>query len=370
VLISQFPNLVQKDKEVAELLKPMFTKYIGICKSLTDTKIPALIYKGDSSNLPEIFRRINQEGTKLNKYQIFAASWTNLGIKITSSEIQELIKIVAERYDMLGGSGSIKVDNYDSVNFKRESKLNVFEIGYSFGKYLKNKYPILFGADRNNTDINSLGFNILNSCLMKKTSEMHRLNNNIKEVGDDSEINRFLVNITQCVKLLSQILQPLLIFKGNKRNVNTTLPHAELQIVSMIAQIYKFKHISYTTDNSNQLIGAKHLIYETNPAWKVDKRAIKQNVKAYYLSDLLNGEWQGSGDKKLDNILLFQHKHYLEDFSQDQFEQELNAWYVRDRNNRREREKVSIPATLEKEILNTIYLKEFSAQHHQDETKY
>ena len=42
--------------------------------------IPVICYQGEISDLPEIFERLNQRGTKLTKYEIYMATWENSGL--------------------------------------------------------------------------------------------------------------------------------------------------------------------------------------------------------------------------------------------------------------------------------------------------
>lgn len=369
-LAKNFGFLIGKEKKVAELLQPMMKKFQKLCKSLSDTKIPALVYKGNSSNLPTIFERINREGTKLNKYQIYAASWTNYKIKISDTRLQELVSIVADRYDKLGGKGKLKVDNYDSTVFKRDAKLNVFELGYAFGKYLYIKYSDLFGNDTKPNDISSLGFNLINACLMRKASEMPYLNENIKLVGSDNDINQFLIQILNSIEFIQPILNPLYAFKGNKRTKNFSPPHTELQIVSIIAQAYKIRYVEYELDDNNILTNPTYLINRSKTSWKEDKKLIKSNLIAYYVSDILNDVWKGTGDKRLNDILLSQHDHYIKNYNIASFTKEFELWYEKTKDNRNERDKVAAPSDADKVILNIIYAQEFTAQQHLDSSKY
>lgn len=369
-IVHAFGSLHSKEKEVAQLLQPMMKKYQDVCRSLADTKIPALVYKGNASNLPIIFERINKRGTSLSKYQIYAASWTGYKVQITQPELKQMVSLVASRYDVLGGKGKIKVDNYDSTTFKKDSKLNVFELGYGFGKYLYNKYPQLFGNDNKPDDISSLGFNLINACLIRKSNEMSQLNDNIRTLGTNEDINHFLIQITQVIDFIEPILTPLYSFKGNRRKKDYSVPHGELQIVSIIAQIYKIRFVNYEIDDNNTLINAKHLIDKSNPTWKEDRKQIKKNLGAYYLSDLLNSSWKGTGDKQLNDIIFTKHEHYLNNYNRNQFIKEFELWFEKDSNNRNERDKVASPSSIDKVILNIVYSQEFSAMQHLDDSKY
>lgn len=369
-IAEKFPSLKGHEKEVATFLQPMMRKFQSICKSLVETKIPALVYKGSPSNLPDIFERINKQGTNLNKYQIFAASWTSDKIDIIENELFDLVDIAAKRYESLGGSGRIKVDNYDPIKFKASKQLNVFEIGHSFGKLLMKKYPNLFGFDKNSNDISGLGFNVINACLLKKTNEMPSLNSNLLELGSNKDINIFLKQIILVTDFANEILAQFTLFKGNKRKTDYFIPHTELQIISIIAQIYKYRFTTYKIDEDNKITDVGYLLNESSINWKSNRSQFKKHIKAYYISDILTNAWKGTGDKKLDDIVLEKHSYYFMDYGRENFIKELEIWYQKDKTNRNERQKVANPGTIEKILLNVLYANEFSALQQIDSSKY
>ena len=56
-------------------------------KKISDMKnaiMPVMIFSGNESDLPTVFERINNQGTQLGKYQIYAASWAvnNVSVKL------------------------------------------------------------------------------------------------------------------------------------------------------------------------------------------------------------------------------------------------------------------------------------------------
>lgn len=76
--------------EIEYLIEPMIEDFKRTCNDLVTAKIPAIIYKGEQKNLPEIFTRINTKGVKLSKYQILAATWSHINYKIESIELQDI----------------------------------------------------------------------------------------------------------------------------------------------------------------------------------------------------------------------------------------------------------------------------------------
>ena len=72
--------------------------------------IPVVIFKGDEFDLATIFENMNTGGTKLSKYEIFAAKWQDILFCI---EDRALLKCVDDKYNKLpvivveGGSADV-----------------------------------------------------------------------------------------------------------------------------------------------------------------------------------------------------------------------------------------------------------------------
>ena len=60
----------EKAKEITAIIRPFLRDYKEKYDEIIKASIPVIIYQGDIGNLPEIFDRINQGGTKLSKYQV------------------------------------------------------------------------------------------------------------------------------------------------------------------------------------------------------------------------------------------------------------------------------------------------------------
>lgn len=52
--------------------------------------IPVIVCHGEEENLPEIFDRINSQGTPLDQYEVYAAAWSvNRRFKVSNTDIVE-----------------------------------------------------------------------------------------------------------------------------------------------------------------------------------------------------------------------------------------------------------------------------------------
>ena len=79
---------------------------------------------------------------------------------------------------------NMELEDYNPIELNREKEVNIFELVFGFGKMISHKYPYLFNYDPDDkTKVESVGFNLVNACLVQRTSNMAQLNKNIKYIG-------------------------------------------------------------------------------------------------------------------------------------------------------------------------------------------
>ena len=373
LLVASFPTLDKKRDVLKELLKEMFKEYQDTCQNISNIKIPALVYKGDEALLPEIFERINSQGAKLTKQEIYAASWSSYTVKLNdNSNYLKILDINRDRYDhMLDDSMSL--DDYNSTEFIRNKTVNIFELVFGFGKYISSKYPYLFKYDPDDcTKVESVGFNLINACLLQKSANMGKLNIAMRDlIGlDGNDIEKFLIKLEDCINYVDRRLGSASKFKGNTRNNSKISPlHTEMQIVSIIATVFVQRHVSYEVDDEENVSNVIINLDSFNPYWGTMKNTFDKNIIKMYSMDIISQKWKGSGDKKLDNIIINKF-HYNKEVSWEEYETTLDAYYHSMNSERNERKQVKNPNEPEKILLNIIYSNIFTAADQTDESNY
>ena len=100
-------------------------------------------------------------------------------------------------------------------------------------------------------------------------------------------------------------------FKGNRRDKNKKIVvnHADMQIVSIIAFRFIQKYVTIKKDErTGTIISRKINLNMVSSTWKVNENAFKRNTVIIYIMDILNKKWRGSGDNRLNDILLIWRK--------------------------------------------------------------
>lgn len=360
-IINAWPQLIETEKEINNIIKNVIIEFCNNYDKITkELKIPALIFEAPEENLPEIFERINTEGSKLTRFQVYAATWSDDKVELDGKEFKSIFNYIKNRYDSyLKEFGTL--DNYDSVEFTRNNKLNIFDLIYGFGRMLSTDHPTLFVSKPDNewdeNDVPSIGFNLINACLLQKSSNMGKLNKTIEKlVGfDKNSISAFLHNIIECVCYVDKKLSMGTSLKGNKNIDSWPSPlHTELQIVSIIASLFISKYVTYEEQETGEITNIT-ISRTCNQKWKnYYKNKFDNNVLKIYSNDLIRSNWRGSGDSKLYNTLI-NKKHYMWDISWEEFQNTLDSYYITQKNERNEKTKVANPSNADKLILNLIY---------------
>lgn len=339
-LSGEFPEVKTGEKlqQISELSKPFIKKYKESYSSICESKIPVIIFSGEEKYLPDIFARINNQGTALTKYQIYAASWSIEG-KFTVTN-QKILDCILKKYDKMIEEG-FELQDYDRDELKKTKQFSIFEYVFGFGKYISDAYPSLFEKDRKVEEINPIGFELINACLGKSSDEIKNLYLYLKEI----DLVRFEERIFEVIEFVSQILKPYIEFVGNSRNKGKIF-HAKNQIISIIASTFLEKY-----DINNLELCKK--------TWKDTKIKLSLNIPLHYVYDIISQEWGDGGTSKIYAIL--NKNKYLNSISKQTWDAMLHNWFSKQLD-RQEAKNISNPKLSDILFLNCIYSDIFSAK--------
>lgn len=296
-----------------------FVKKIRAEADISSAKVPIVIYYGEEANLPEIFEKINSQGTKLNKYQIYAATWaTKYGVfKIKDRTIKDHIK---NKYDSLIEEG-LQVDNYETnPSTFYTSEFTYFEYVFGLGKFLSQKYPELFGGfdDGENADAtDSIGFNLSTICLGIDLKNINSLPEKLQVLFEQKQgQENFLQAIDDATAFVFSALKPFITLQANKKKgtiSKTPIYHTEFQIVSLIGKVFVNK---YDLD-----------ALEIKEEWKKKKNTLEENLAYHYLYDIIREFWRGSGDLKANEVAKIDSRYDVQ-LSKVNWNNVLDEWFT------------------------------------------
>lgn len=272
---------------------------------IDDIEIPVIVFEGKSDALEEIFKLLNTEGTPLTKYEIFAAEWMDHTDRIERKEIRDAIW---KKYEMLASEGfTLDVtEQAPDESSRRERQYNLFEFLFGFGQCLPMRFERLFKETKADKP-NPLAFNLVCACFGIHVSRMEELPESIKHL-DKSKLQEC---IEDSIRRVDVVLDPVLSVKEAGKE---TVPfyHKEYQIISAIASAFRAK---YAVHDLSVLANSKPALDAFNAYFPM-----------HYLYETLVGNWSGSGDSTLHEIV--QSQRYLKSApSTEMWDTALDVWF-------------------------------------------
>lgn len=280
---------------------------------IDDIEIPLIVFTGEDSELADIFQKLNQEGVKLSKYDVFAATWSNRTVVVNNDPA--FIDFIIKKYETAKKESDLEIEAYDPDEMKRTGELTVFEYVFAVGKALMDRCKKLF-PKMNDAKIDSIGFLILTELMGLSYQNMDKLADKITEYKH-LDFKKLKDAILDAGSIVENALSPYIESPVKpKRGKRTSLVcHSELQLASYIIVVFKLK---YNLDSKAGLT--------TNPRSKELTR-VKENLYRHYLYDILKGHWSGSGDSKLEEIIANPTTcRYTRDVAKDEFEMAVSSW--------------------------------------------
>jgi len=254
--------------------------------SIDEIIIPAIVFEGNESELASVFQKLNQEGVKLTKYDVFAATWINHTVTIKDDEF---IDFVIKKYSSMQDASSLEISNYDPDVIKKSGVLTVYEYAFALGKALRKSCDKLFKkTDESKTE--TIGFLLLAEIMGLSYNKMSELAETVEEYKDHLDFKALKDALVESCKTVEKALGAWIVAPTKQK---TSLAcHSELQLASYIIVLFKLKY---------ELTKDKGL--ETKTSYSNDLKDVKSFLYKHYLYDILRNYWAGSGDNKLEEII-------------------------------------------------------------------
>lgn len=309
-------------KEIAELnkndlLQVMSVVYIIVDKfsssaKIDDIEIPLIIFNGNEDELATVFQKLNQEGVKLSKYDVFAATWFGYTINVKGDT--DFIKQITKKYDASQEKSGLEISNYDADDMLSTGELTAFEYAFALGKELIDKCHILFNAKKDDSKVESIGFLILAELFGLSYQNMNKLASEMVKHKATLDFIQLKNAIIETAKSVQTVLSDYITAPTKKKPSLTC--HSELQVASYIIVLFKLRY---------DISPSAGLIDKGNKAKEI--KEIKRFLHKHYLYDILRRYWSGSGDSKLEEIISDPSTcRYVKDINRDSFERIVSEW--------------------------------------------
>jgi hypothetical protein len=312
-------------------------------RAVETVAIPIVLYSGDVSHIPEIFERINNQGTKLSKYEILASSWVSSQTKISNPKIREAI---ADKYNVLIKRG-FEIDGLPEGGTIDIDKFNLYEYLFGLGKALEDDHGKLFGNSGDPDESTPTAFVLLTTAFGLRNNKMNDLYSVIRNLQPGALPLDFSGLESALFKSRDEIwkaLAPYLSLKMHKRDSTDFVGHSQNQILSLIGAY---------------LVNAFDLVtWKPRPDSEMSvANAILKNAASHYLFDMLSKRWRGSGDSRLFEMVwsgsdssLTPSSYYSQPIQAEAIKAALRDWHE-DQLAKRQKERPNVTATAQTVLL-------------------
>lgn len=327
--------------EFQDFVEAWLGRIENLVSQIQNVKVPMVIYTGPQENVPEIFERINTQGIKLSKYEKFAAAWLHFYTKIENPEIRSAIQakyqsLISRGYEVadIGENDQIDPDDF-----------NLFEYFFGLGKLLSGKFTYLFPESKEPDESPSVAFVIATVAHGLKISQMGSLATYLKNKQEGSGPLNLMAFEKAVIESAFEVEKAIKAFMrvnlNNQGSSSRFLPHSQNQIISMVV---RFMIESYNS-------------HDWSKKTSRNRDILLSNYRAFYLYDIIQGKWSGSGDSKLwevcwegsenDSVGSLPSNQYLAAPTREQWSGVLDGWHGSQlQKSQRERERVTGEAKL------------------------
>ena len=317
--LSGFDNQTRLSNEMKEF-EDKIEELLQQSANLGKLIIPTVVFTGGETELATVFQNLNRGGKKLSKYQVFAAQWNHKIVKLPDNDSlsSELLKIVIDRYDELDNSRNIEIKDYNPMELKSSREISFAEFCYATGVLIVRTLPSLFSVSdellKYEDVANEIGYPSIAIAMGLSNRKLHELINSYDLFTEANFITDFLDKVKTVYESINQIFKYNFKLPGQSSKFETK-GKTNFMILSYFASLW---HTQF------QLINDKLV---TIPRYRNDHRLIKENIVKYFLVDQATSYWSGTGDSKIDEIVINKTIRYKKPILKDRFEMELFNWH-------------------------------------------
>src|SRR5690625_376376 len=314
---SEFQSFEKEDFFKLDKITNQLLKKVRDHLNVDNLPIPTIIFTGDVEELATVFENLNRGGKKLSKYQVFAAQWSKHELKLSDQPLNKrILEITINRYEELIESRNVEINNFSREEMLENKTINVAEFCYALGYLILEKMSVFWDKDNEDT-ANQIGYSTLTLVFGIKNKNMNTLINYFDKLNNPSFIEDFVTQIINIYKDINDRFAKIFKIPGiNNNKFYGGRSATDFQLLSFFGSLWNTK---YGNLQDGKL--------EIRPRYKANYNIIEKNLVKYFIYDTVLGRWTGTGDSRLDNIVLDGDNYYLKEISKSRFEQALLNWH-------------------------------------------
>lgn len=194
--------------------------------------------------------------------------------------------------------------------------INIAELCYAIGYLILEQMSVFW--DKNSEDVaNQIGYSTLSIIFGIKNKDMSKLENYFDKLDNAQVIEEFTQEIIKIYKDINNRFAKIFQVPGFDKNIYYGQKTAsDFQLLSFFGSLWvtKFENLQ-----SGKLIRRQK--------YNVNYKIIENNLVKYFIYDVVQGRWSGSGDSRLDSIVIDGEIYYLSNIEKERFENVLVNWH-------------------------------------------
>lgn len=307
---------VEEYKEL-EKITSKITSEISNHLNVEKLPIPTIIFTGEVEELATVFENLNRGGKKLSKYQVFAAQWSKHEIKLSNENLNSrILEITIQRYEDLIESRNVEINNFSREEMLENKTINVAEFCYALGKLITEKMYVFWDKDNEDT-ANQIGYSTLTLAFGIKNKNMSSLVNHFDKLDNPQFIEEFVEEILEIYRNINSRFEIILKVPGIQSSTYYGGRNAsDFQLLSFFGSLWSTKFENLQSGELKRI-----------PRYQINYDKIEKNLVDYFIFDIVTNRWSGTGDSKLDNIVIEGENYYLRDLDKGRFENALLDWH-------------------------------------------
>ncbi|MGC6769335.1 DUF262 domain-containing protein [Enterococcus sp. LJL51] len=316
-LLSSFPQISDHLREIIQI-KDDLTKSITNYLDIRRIDIPTIVFTGSDTELAIVFENLNRGGKKLSKYQVFAAQWYKYDVKLSDEKYNKrLLEKTINWYEMLENERGIEIENFEPDTMREKSEINIAELCFAFGQMILEKTPVFWEGSGSDT-ANEIGYSSMAIIFGVKNKELSTIiaEENRALFSKSDLIEEILEAALVIYKDINMLFQQYLHTPGNLSNFKYALG-TNFQILSYFAALWNIRYE----------LNKERLTLQSRKGSSKEYECVKKNLLKWYLYDIVESNWSGSGDTKLDQIAIDHNNKYLNEILSENLNNALMKWY-------------------------------------------
>ncbi|MBG9988991.1 DUF262 domain-containing protein [Aerococcaceae bacterium DSM 111176] len=302
-------QLAEVTQEIEKILKDFI--------DIDNLKIPTIIFTGDVEELAAVFENLNRGGKKLSKYQVFAAQWSKHELKLDETDLLDrILGITIKRYEDLIETRNVEINNFSREEMSESRTINIAEFCYALGYLISEKMHVFW--DKNNEDTaNQIGYSTLALVFGVRNKDMSKLVKYFDVLIDSQFLENLVGAILEIFTDINDRFARVFKYPGIKNDKyygGTTA--SDFQLLSFFGSLW---HLKYEGIADGKM--------SIKPRYKFDYDTIEKNMVKYFIFDTVQSRWSGTGDTKLDRLVLDHENYYLRELERERFESALLNWH-------------------------------------------